>query len=501
MKTLMTKCLSWILAVTMIFGTVGFVAVASDETFPESEHDYQNNLTQEWYYEYNQIADGLFVTFSDKTSFEKPTLKPQIIVSGSLGEIIGAGSMKETKKGDKLTITADGYNKSATGKELAGKTLYIPGNSFTLKLETDDSVTDYGFAIDRISHTAPDDVAVVSYYCCDACGVAKTFYNQGEEIKVGKDYYCNESDSAFVSWVSDDGEEYYEGDTLPFASVNLKARRIPLMLGSDEVLSFSNSDGYFDPEYDGGYDISKEDYRMMQKNIYRVFGIGVLPAVGLSIALATYPDWYWNGSCYGMSTLAFLQHYGALDVLEGRSETSLSELTNDADTISKINYYQWAASGSFLCENFSLKKGSKMYSKQLRDVYDTVADGNIVLFTYYTGEMFKTSGHTVLLTGAYTQKDGTKVLVTYDPNRPEDYTSRAFEQRFYIDKDYTTLKRGYNYPTNDWYMEYGEFNWTSDYAHFEAFNINGGGKVSTWYSHYFSQLGKLIKTYISLIKL
>ena len=100
-------------------------------------------------------------------------------------------------------------------------------------------------------------------------------------------------------------------------------------------------------------------------------------------------------------------------------------ITNEDDILSLINYYQWSASGSFLCENFSLDKGSKMYSQQLKDMFDSVSQGNIVLFTYYTGETIKTSGHAVLLTGAYTQKDGTKVLVAYDCNRPEDYTSKA----------------------------------------------------------------------------
>ena len=500
MKTDILKITSLILAFSFVIGIGAFSVGATADSYPESEHNYQNNMKQVWHYDYGENAHGLYVTFSDKTSFEKPTLKYQAIISGPNGEVIGGGIMKKTKDGDKLTVTAVGYTFSATGKELAGKTLYIAGSSFDLCLETDSSVTDYGFAIDRIAETAPDDVAVVNYKCCDTCGIEKSFcYNPGEEIKVGKDYYCKLDNSAFVSWVSDDGKEYYEGEVIEFGSVNLTARRVPLLLGSDEVLSFSNSDPYFDPDYNGGYYLTKEDYRTMQKNIYKVFGIGVLPAVGLSIALATYPDWYWNGSCYGMSTLAFLQHYGVHDVLEDRSENSLSELTNEDDVVSLINYYQWSAAGSFLCENFSMNKGSKMYSQQLKSIFESVSNGNIVMFTYYPGETFKTSGHTVLLTGAYTQKDGTKVLVTYDCNRPEDYTSKTFEQRFYIDKDFTTIKRGYDYPTNDWYMEYGEFNWTDDYSHFEPFHINGSGKVLPWYSHYFSQIGKLIKTLFSLI--
>ena len=499
MKNMISKALALLLVICLLMST-GLVAVSVNDVYPESEHDYQNDFTYTWHYDYGEEAEALFVTFSKDTSLEKPTLSTR--PSGGLSNIIIIGGNKVTKDGDKLTVTAkDGYTYNAVGKELAGKTLYIPGNSFDITLTTDSSVTDYGFSIDRISHIAPDDVAVVTYHCCDTCGTTKLFcYNQGEEIKVGKDYYCNLENSAFVSWVDHNGEEYNEGEVLEFGSVNLRARRVPLLLDSKDVLSFSNSDPYFDPDYNGGYYLSDADYRMMKKNIYKVFGISVLPAVGLSIALSTYPNWQWNGSCYGMSTLAFLQHYGILDVLEGRSEETLSELNNDDDVVSIINYYQWSAAGSFLCENFSMNKGTKMYSQQLKDVYESVADGNIVLFTYYTGETFKTSGHTVLLTGAYTQQDGTKVLVVYDCNRPEDYTSKTFEQRFYIDKDFATLKRGYNYPTNDWYIEYGEFNWTDDYDHFKAFDINGGGRIQPWYSHYFSQAGKLVKTLFSLIK-
>lgn len=498
MKNSVKKILSLLLVVYLVM-TVVSVAMAAD-VYPESEHNYKDNLKQEWIYEYNKVADALYVTFSDKTSFEKPTFKYQPIISGPNGEVISGGFMKEAKKGDKLTITAeDDYTFSATGKELSGQTLCIPGNSFRICLESDSSVTDYGFAIDRVSDIPPEDVAVVTYECCDTCGGKETFcYNQGNKIFVKSNLYCNLSASAFVSWISEDGKEYEEGDELEFKSVNLKARRIPLLLGSDEIWSFSNSDPYFDPDYNGGYYLSAKDFITMQKNIYKVFGIGVLPALGLSVALTTYPNWYWKGSCYGMSATTMLQHYGEIDILKNRNAKSLSELTNEDDIVSLINYYQWALAGSFLCENFSFNKGSKMYSEQLKDMFESVSQGNIVLFTYYTGETIKTSGHAVLLTGAYTQKDGTKVLITYDCNRPEDYMSKSFEQRFYIDPDYTSVKRGYDYPA-EWFSEYGEFNWTDDYHHFEAFDINGKGSVWSWYSHYFSQLGNLVKTLCSLI--
>lgn len=497
MKHTMKKAIALILMLSMVF-CVGTPAVAANEAYPESEHNYQNNLNQEWHYDYGKDVEGIYVTFSEKTSLEKPTMKYQAIISGPNGEVIGGGVMKETKSGDKLIITADDYSYAATGKELAGKTLYIPSDSFDICLKTDLSVTDYGFSIDRISDTAPDDVAVVTYYCCDSCQMKKILcYNQGESIKVEKGNYCNLTDYAFISWTDDSGNEYSQGDILEFESVNLRANKIPLLLGGDEVWSFSNSDPYFNLDYNGGYYLSNKDFFTMQKNIYKVFGVGVLPAIGLSVALMTYPDWYWNGSCYGMSATTFLQHYGQIDILKSRNVNSLSELTNEDDIVSFINYYQWALAGSFLCENFSLDKGSKMYSKQLEDMFESVSNGNIVLFTYYSGETIKTSGHAVLLTGAYTEKDGTKVLVAYDCNNPEDYTNRKFQQRFYIDKDFTSIKRGYNYPTQ-YLTEYGEFNWTDDFRQFEAFSRDETGGVFSWYSLFFSQIGKLIKNLISL---
>ncbi|MBO7319592.1 MAG: hypothetical protein J6V06_06200, partial [Clostridia bacterium] len=282
MKNTVKKVFAIVLVISLIFA-LGTPAAAANDIYPESEHNYQNNLNKQWHYDYGKDAEGLFVTFSQKTSLEKPTMKYQPTISGPNGEVISGGIMKETKAGDKLTITAGDYIHTATGKELAGKTLYIPDNSFDIKLVSDSSVTDYGFSIDRISDTAPDDVAVVTYECCDICGTSKTLcYNEGEKITVDKDNYCNLSDSAFVSWISEDGKEYEEGEELEFESVTLKARRIPLLLGSDEVWNFSNSDPYFDPDYNGGYYLTTKDFFTMQKNIYRVFGIGVLPAIGLS---------------------------------------------------------------------------------------------------------------------------------------------------------------------------------------------------------------------------
>ena len=356
------------------------------------------------------------------------------------------------------------------------------------------SVDSNGTSFDKVPDRPSEEVAVVTYECCEICGYKETVtYSKGEKLWADRYYADCSENSAFVCWVSESGEEYYCYDLLPFGSMTLKAKKVPLLLKNNEVLSFSNSYRYFNYSESGGYYIHDADQKMMHRNINRVFGVGSLPATGLNIALATYPGWEWQGSCYGMSTVAMLQHYGLIDILQPENGVNcLADFESNKDLVSKINYYQWSAAGSFLCENFALKQGTKSYSQQLKDVYKTVSEGNIVLFTYYMSDIFKSTGHTVLLTGAYTQKDGTKVLVAYDCNYPGDYCYNYFEQRFYIDPDFTTIERAYRYPAYG-YDTLGAFNWTDDVEHFEPFNMNGKGKVSLWYSHFASQLFRLAK--------
>jgi len=91
----------------------------------ESEHPYPNSADQYWEYAYPEEAFALAVTFSSITQFEDDW--------------------------DFLTITAaDGSENRYTGEALAGKTVAVPGDSFTLHLTSDESVSMYGFRITKI---------------------------------------------------------------------------------------------------------------------------------------------------------------------------------------------------------------------------------------------------------------------------------------------------------------------------------------------------------------
>lgn len=337
-------------------------------------------------------------------------------------------------------------------------------------------------------------VVEITYECCEECGYKKTYtYGEGAKITANYSGYCCDGENAFVCWVDENGKKYYGGESLPFESATLRAQKMPLLLSGDEVLNFSNGDEYFHTDEFDGYYMNEYDYRMMQKNTVRLFGLLNPVTAGLLAVFATYQNWEWAGSCYGMSTLAFLQHYGVIDILEPENGIdSLSDFSNSADVASKINYYQWSAAGSFLCENFAVNKGSAVYSRQLKELYETVEKGNIVLFTSYSGKIFSTSGHTVLLTGAYTKEDGTRVLIAYDNNNHTDYRNGRFEQRLYIDPECTSIKRVYN-SMGTAYLNIGSFNWTDDYSHFEPFNTDGKGDILVWYSHFAKQLSKNIR--------
>ncbi|MCQ2463776.1 MAG: hypothetical protein MJ177_10335, partial [Clostridia bacterium] len=244
---------------------------------------------------------------------------------------------------------------------------------------------------------------------------------------------------------------------------------------------FSNSSYYFDvdkdDEEDAKYYMNDEDRDMMVRNLYRTYAISPVSVIG-SIVFSYYPDWDFRGSCYGMSATAAMQHYGYIDMLKyGEDAGSLIELEPTKELISAINYYQYGAMVSFLCENIVLKDSPKAAKKQFKNIVDTVESGKIVMFTYYDGQLLVSSGHTVLLTGAYTDENGNHVLILYDNRYPSDYQSN-FGSRIIINSDYSEIK----FISKGTYEEaVGAFNWTADFTAFDTININGNGSVLSWY--------------------
>ena len=103
--------------------------VANSDSFPQSEHPYANNTDHSWTYTHPTDAASLKVTFSSETQFENA--KDYLYITGS-----------------------DGVERSYTGTMLKGATVTIPGNSFTIRLASDETITEYGFRIVNIAAVA-----------------------------------------------------------------------------------------------------------------------------------------------------------------------------------------------------------------------------------------------------------------------------------------------------------------------------------------------------------
>ncbi len=110
---------------------------------PESDHPYANDTDKTWEYVHHESAETLKVTFSSETELEN--------------------------RYDTLTVIDSNGNEDVyTGTELAGAELILPGNSFSLHLETDSSVQRYGFkvasveVINGVLLPAPENVSAVA---------------------------------------------------------------------------------------------------------------------------------------------------------------------------------------------------------------------------------------------------------------------------------------------------------------------------------------------------
>ncbi len=93
------------------------------EPYPESEHNYSNNEDESWTYTLGGAENGVYVTFDEQTYTESGY--DYIYVYDGDGNQIGK------------------YD----GSSLAGVTLYIPTDTFTVRLTSDSSMTYWGFAV------------------------------------------------------------------------------------------------------------------------------------------------------------------------------------------------------------------------------------------------------------------------------------------------------------------------------------------------------------------
>ena len=497
-RILKLSCL--LLSCLLFFGALP--VSAGQPPLPESDHPYANGVTDVKTYADPAAARGLFVTFSEDTWVE-PYESRWILIPGPTDITVGDVLSHWVRSGDYIALMDADRRTVGTfsGDALAGKTVYVPTASFEILLNADGDTNGYGYKVTGVRPATADEVRRITYH--DAyTGLSQSFLaprGEGgyflEECEL-QDTECLRDGFAFSGWatVPGGGVVFDPEGEIPagMGDMELWAVWTPLSLRSDEVLSFSNSSWYFEGGDRENYYLSAEDYRAMQLNLYKTYGLGPVPGPVLSAVLATYPDWDWRGSCYGMSTVVALQHYGYIDLLGPQNASSVSDLQADDALISRINYYQSQAATSWLTENKAYVIGSDSYRAQLRRIFASVQAGNTVMFTYYPDKAFLDTGHTVLFTGAYTRADGSHVLIAYNCNDAWSYLDSYYDDHFVITPDFSAI-------TDDWDDEIGAFNWTDKYDQFASFDASVKGNPLTWYKALLRHLLDLMNTLKTMI--
>ncbi|HHU83639.1 MAG TPA: hypothetical protein GXZ23_00500 [Clostridiales bacterium] len=492
----MKRVISVILVFSLLFSFSTLFVNAADiyETFKvedvfESTHPYLDSYYGRWKYVCpEKTAWGVLVTFSQDTYVEP-----------YLYRVWNDDGTYSYKTGDFIGFYDEaGKWSSYDGDELAGQSLFFSGTTFELILISDESINGYGFKIDKIKYCAGEDVTTVTYHSIfDGVDDYTKAYYIGHEVELEDNFYNGTNPvevekSAFIGWATEEGGavKYNPGQVLPAGTDDLDLWPVytKVLVAPDEVFDFNNSDYYFDVDGEESYYMSKEDYEMMIENIYKNFSLLPIPNNILAAVLATYPKWNWIGSCYGLSTLVGLQHLGKIDLLSDQGVSCVRELEAEEKLVSKINYYQSQVATSYLTENKAFVPTSPVYSEQLRMLYTTVENGNIALFTFYATEYGETYGHTVLITGCYTDAEGRPVLIAYDSNRPWNYEDGEYDSRFIIDKNFKRI----SYDGT----KLGAINWTDNFEQFDSFAIDGSGETLSWISAFF----KMIQNIFQMLK-
>lgn len=501
----MKKLISVLMSLCMIFSFFTVISVAED-ALPESAHNYEDNFYGEWFYQGDENAKGLLITFSYDTyvefSFTTDVIFPAYKGDITVGDVVN--STYWDKRGDFIGIY-DGYGEligTYDGYALAGATVFVGGNNFTIALSTDEELNYYGFKVTAVIPCYSDDVTEITYVSgFENVPAITRAYHRGDEFELLRKFEDKNGSLipdtyALTGWTTQvDGEIMCPPEvilTADFDEITLYAKWVEVALSPDEVFPFRNSSRYFVIDDEDRYVMNKEDFRMLQLNLYKTFGPGPLPNPVLSIVLATYPQWPWQGSCYGIAAVTALDHYGIIDVKATQNAEKLIDMEMDQELLSYINYYQAVVTGSFLIEDKAYITDNALYTDCLKNMFESVSQGNIVIFTFYEGAAFFTFGHTVLFTGAYTDAGGNHVLITYDCNYPMEYYEGEYTSRFVISPDFSTI----SYEHAD---TIGAINWTDDFSQFKAFDIDGNTDTLAWYKALLNHYVEMIKNFINLI--
>lgn len=215
------------------------------EKYPESAHDYTNNLKVNYGFRYAN-AKSLKLTFSSKCETEE--------------------------KYDVITIYDENGNKVGTysGTELASKTVEVPTSSFRIEFTTDHSRTFYGFSIDSIVATMNANPELVNEYNSDAYQTNaiphtehdysnkadETFYYTdvtASSLDLQFDNACKTEKKYDIVYIYDENDKLigeYSGNDLSAKFIHINGSGIKIRFTSDHSQTFYGySLRYLSPNY------------------------------------------------------------------------------------------------------------------------------------------------------------------------------------------------------------------------------------------------------------
>jgi len=473
------RIISALLSVLML-SLMMIMPVNAGTDLPESKHDYENNSYEHWHYEYEGNAKGLYVTFSGKTSFSEggyfcDAHPDGCIYDDMMDEYYEDPCDEESKFhtiSDMLYITYGNDDNGILGfigKELSGRTIYIPCTSFDIILYSDDYSTDYGFKITRIASTLPKGETAYRYNF----GNGETFI----EVAYGETYLNEDIENyivdgeAIIGWETKEGEEFYFFDekALPDGSgiIDLYPITTPVSLQPEDVYSFTNSRDHMLVNGENKIYFTDEDKARLHESITNISKGNYLSLLGsiMNLVFKNYDQWKFPGACIGFANTVCLQKHGIIDVVSTQEGAEcVRDLVPDEELISYINYYNAHSATTLLPKNKGLFPGTKEYTRQVKNLVESVREGNTVLFEFYpTGTTSPIEEyHGIVFTGTYTLPDGRHVLLYYDENS-YDY-SLGFAGSVTVAADYSTIEGHY---------ENSVFFWSDDFEYYKSVDING----------------------------
>ena len=384
----------------------------------------------------------------------------------------------------------------------------------TIRLVSDGSAAGFGFSVDQITDELPDGFAKVNYHLQDKC--VSEIFAAGKTVTLHEDYAMRQIGSEMVvGWKTAQGKVYsYENvknDWTGVTQTDLTAENLavydlypvlcPISMTCDDVYAFLNTQRVFNADVDGYLYERRHFTRVIADNLAT---FGLTPFLPVAAVILTYYALYWptvnfTGSCTGIALTELLQHEGKLDLLSRQGVGTVHELEPDEVLQSTINFYAVQAIPAHMTNHMAIDPSSKEYSAQLHALYDTLAAGKPVYFEFYLDEqhpmktIFKPGsgdisiGHSIVLTGAYTDAKGNPILIAAD-NCYSEYGDGTCTTLF-MDPDFTQLY----YPTWMGGEALDGFSWTEDFSQFDALSIEGTPNPLAWHAAFFRNLSSLLR--------